>query len=57
MHRKSLTQPWVNVAVLAILAGFVGPVALAQTSTPTTEELDTVKERLGKGTGFICCHK
>ena len=46
MHRKSLTQPLVNVAVLTILACFVGPVALAQTSTPTTEELDAVKERL-----------
>jgi len=46
MHRKSLTQQLVNVAVLAILACFVGPGALAQISTPTIEELDAVKERL-----------
>ena len=46
MHRKSLTQQLVNVAVLTTLACFVGPVALAQTSTPTTEELDAVKDRL-----------
>jgi phosphoglycerate dehydrogenase-like enzyme len=46
MHRESLRQQLINVTVSTILTCLVAPVALAQISTPTTEELDAVKERL-----------
>ena len=46
MYRRTPEQQLLNFAVWTVLAFFLGPVAVAQTSTPTNEELDAVKETL-----------